>query len=103
MSDRYDLAGYDHNFFRDNQDEQFKFGGWIIPKLNELLKPKSILDVGCAGGGQIELWKNLEKKVWGIEGSPNIDEIISKTADIFILRHDLRDKLDQPIICPVGS
>ena len=101
MTDRYDLREYDHQFFRDNQDEQFRFGDWVIPKLNKLLKPKSILDVGCAGGGQIELWKNLEKEAWGIEGSPNIDEIISRTAESFIVRHDLRDKLNQPVICPV--
>ena len=101
MTDRYDLREYGYEFFRDNQDEQFRFGGWVIPKLNELLKPKTILDVGCAGGGQIELWKNLEKEAWGIEGSPNINEIVSKTADNFIVRHDLRDKLDQPVICPV--
>ena len=97
----HEFEYFDHQFFRDNQEEQFKFGDWVIPKLNKLLKPKSILDVGCAGGGQIELWKNLEKEVWGIEGSPNIDEIISKIADSFIVRHDLRDKLEQPIICPV--
>ena len=49
MTDRYDLREYGYEFFRDNQDEQFRFGGWVIPKLNELLNPKRILDVGCAG------------------------------------------------------
>ena len=33
--------------------------------------------------------------------SDNIDEIISRTADSFIVRHDLRDRLEQPVICPV--
>lgn len=101
MSDneeRYDLGEYDHAFFRDNQDEQFRFGGFIIPKLNDLLKPKTVVDIGCAGGGQIELWRNLEVDARGVEGSPNIDEIISRVAQEFILSHDLRDRLESPII-----
>lgn len=96
--ERYDLGEYDHAFFIDNQDEQFRFGGFIIPKLNDLLKPKTVVDIGCAGGGQIELWRNLEVDARGVEGSPNIDEIISTVAKEFILSHDLRDKLESPII-----
>mgnify|MGYP003119705430 CR=1 FL=1 len=96
--ERYDLGEYDHAFFIDNQDEQFRFGGFIIPKLNDLLKPKTVVDIGCAGGGQIELWRNLEVDARGVEGSPNIDEIVSTVAKEFILSHDLRDKLESPII-----
>jgi len=101
MSDRYDLAEYDYDFFVDNQDEQFRFGRWVIPRLNSLLNPKSILDVGCGAGGQMELWKKLKLEVWGIEGSPNIEKIKSEEITKFIVSHDLRDKLSQPIICPV--
>ena len=89
MSDRYDLAEYDYDFFVDNQDEQFRFGRWVIPRLNSLLNPKSILDVGCGGGGQMELWKKLKLEVWGIEGSPNIEKIKSEEITKFIVSHDL--------------
>jgi len=95
MVDKYNLdEGYDNNFFDYNNIEQHTLGNFLIPKLIDLFNPTSVLDVGCAAGGQIEIWRNHNIKAFGVEGSRNAWNIASSFARQYMRLLDLRDAVE---------
>jgi len=67
MVDKYNLdEGYDNNFFDYNNIEQYTLGRFLIPKLIKMFNPSKVLDVGCAAGGQIEVWRDNDVSAFGL-------------------------------------
>jgi len=92
MVDKYSLdEGYDNNFFDYNNIEQYTLGRFLIPKLIKMFNPSKVLDVGCAAGGQIEVWRDNDVSAFGIEGSRNAWNIASSFSRQYMKLFDLRD------------
>jgi len=62
-------AIYNENFFKDNIADSFPMAKWLVPRIVEELKCKSVLDVGCATGHWLKCFEEAGVKVKGLEGS----------------------------------
>jgi hypothetical protein len=78
---------YDDKFYGDNKT-RLDSAGEILNFIFNILKPNSILDVGCGRGSWLKIAKKLgAKTIYGIDGSWNDgkkldDDIIYKSLDL---------------------
>lgn len=60
---------YDKRFFEAQQDGSMRSAHQIIPILQKLVQPGSVLDVGCGTGSWLSVFKELgTEEVFGIDG-----------------------------------
>lgn len=62
---------YDENFYLIQKDGSFKSAMEILPLVNEFIRPRSVVDVGCGVGTWLAAWKHLSRggiNVYGIDG-----------------------------------
>ena len=64
----------------------------VCGALNDIIKPKKVVDVGCAIGDLVKGWLDLGVDAYGVEGSPGAKEFL-EVPDHRILFHDLRERL----------
>jgi SAM-dependent methyltransferase len=50
---------YDDRFFEDQREESSSSAAVVVPLLHELLRPRSVLDVGCGTGPWVRAWMQL--------------------------------------------
>ncbi|HAU99220.1 MAG: hypothetical protein UX04_C0001G0085 [Microgenomates group bacterium GW2011_GWF2_45_18] len=62
------MNSYDVKFYDEQRAGSLKSAKEIIPFLEKLLHPKSVIDVGCGIGAWLSVWERLGKRVQGIEG-----------------------------------
>lgn len=81
---------YDKDFFEELEDGSYLSAKKILPIVQNIFNPKSVLDVGCGVGYWLEVWKrdlNVDD-ILGIEGTYvtkeffRIDTKYLKTADL---------------------
>ncbi len=60
--------------------------------LNDIVKPKKVVDVGCAIGDLVKGWMDLGVDAHGLEGSPGAMKFL-EVPDDRVLLHDLREPL----------
>jgi len=93
---KYNLNdGYNNDFFKSNAIEQYTLGRFLIPRLKEMFNPNRVLDVGCAAGGQIEVWRKNNTESFGLEGSENAWNIASHYAKQYMKLFDLRNDVKE--------
>ena len=81
---------YDKDFFAELEDGSYLSAKKILPLVQEVFNPLSVLDVGCGVGYWLEVWKGDLKvdDILGIEGTYmteklfRIDTKYLKTADL---------------------
>jgi cyclopropane fatty-acyl-phospholipid synthase-like methyltransferase len=67
----------------------------LVPILFDLLKPKSVLDVGCSRGPWLRAWKQQQPapSVLGVDG-PYVDQNTLYVDRAEFLAHDMSNRLD---------
>lgn len=61
---------YNEDFYKGQQDESTLAAIKVIPRLLEIIQPKSVLDIGCGIGTWLNVFKNKYgiKEVTGVDG-----------------------------------
>lgn len=60
---------YSTSFFSEMEENSYRSAKVILPIVNDLLHPKSVIDVGCGTGVWLKVWDDLNVKDYlGIEG-----------------------------------
>jgi len=65
----------------------------VCGAINDIVKPKRVVDVGCATGDLINGWIDLKVDAYGVEGSPGAREFLECPGER-VLFHDLRIPLN---------
>ena len=63
---------YDENFYNHMKTDSYRYGSGLVQILSlvaKYVRPRSVLDVGCAIGTWLEFWqKNFGAEIYGIDG-----------------------------------
>lgn len=59
---------YNEDFYKNQRDGSLQSAKIIVPLVNKLIKPKSVIDVGCGTGTWLSVFKELGVKIHGIDG-----------------------------------
>lgn len=82
----YDLGIYDEFFFSTNQWEGLRHAEWLVPLLQDIFHPKSLVDVGCGTGHFGPKCEQLGISYVGLEGSAaGVERALAP-----VIQHDLR-------------
>jgi SAM-dependent methyltransferase len=85
--------GYDAGFYQGQREGSRRSARAILPIVNELIRPASVVDVGCGVGGWLAAWRELGvADVTGIDGS-YVDRAMLEIAPERFIAHDL----DRPL------
>jgi len=92
---------YTNKFFEGHENGALSSAKKVVPFINEVIKPRSVIDVGCGVGNWLKVWKEDIKvdRIQGIEGpylSPHLLQIPLENVIFQDLKQDFRitDKFD---------
>lgn len=85
-----DIANYDSNFFKGESQSSIKSAKIIVPLVQSIVNPRSVLDVGCGVGAFL---KEFEKN--GVEDILGVDNTVASSEFLQIEK----DKIMQYDIC----
>ncbi|MET3886884.1 methyltransferase domain-containing protein [Niastella sp. OAS944] len=89
---------YNADFYADQQNGSYLSAQRVLPIVNAVFKPASVVDVGCGVGYWLKVWKEETqvKEVKGIEG-PYVTPAMLKVDPAFVQFQDLKEpvKLDR--------
>ena len=60
---------YDEEFYKAQAENSYKSAQQVLPYVRSLLKPKSVLDVGCGVGTWLKVWSELGAEIQGIDSN----------------------------------
>jgi len=91
MNSEVEARHYTSSFYKGHEKGSYDSARAILPVVNRLLQPQSVIDVGCGKGLWLKVWKEElgVQDVTGVEGSYVSDEILSIPADLIRI-HDLK-------------
>jgi len=86
---------YTRDFFSELEENSYKSALNVIPVVEELFRPKSVIDVGCGTGAWLKVWRDLFKieDLMGIEGPYVEKETLLIPADKIVFK-DLKKPID---------
>lgn len=86
---------YNDAFYTEQEGGSFSSATRILPFINQLLNPKSVLDVGCGVGHWLKIWKEVlgVQEIQGIEGEYLKDEALSIPNE-HLLKTDLKNEIN---------
>ena len=69
-SEMIESTHYDKNFYDSHEDGSYRSAMEVVPILNEIFKPSSVIDIGCGTGVWLNVWKNQigVADIQGVEG-----------------------------------
>ena len=85
-----------NNFFYENQlSESRNSAKYIVPIINNLFKPKTVIDVGCGIGAWLEVWKSYESciEVKGIDADFVDKSLLLINTSTEFVAADLNERL----------
>lgn len=75
---------YTGHFFRELHDGSTRSAREIIPRVFELVQPKSVLDIGCGAGSWLSICRELGvQDIFGIDGDYVDDKLLRIPKDRF--------------------
>jgi len=84
---------YSEDYYKDMQEGSWRSAKEIIPLVLELIHPKSVIDVGCAVGTWLLVFKEYGvKDIMGVDG-PYVDKKMLQISEERFLSFDLRKPL----------
>ena len=87
------VTPYDSDFYNHQSVGSYRSANVVVPIANQIIKPRSICDVGCGIGSWLHAWKNVGvKDVCGIDGNYVDRSLLMIDAREFIYA-DLRKPL----------
>ena len=83
---------YNADFYADQENDSYLSAQRILPIVNAVFKPASVVDVGCGVGYWLKVWKEemQVKEVMGIEG-PYVTPAMLKVDPAFVQFQDLKE------------
>jgi SAM-dependent methyltransferase len=64
------MTKYDEQFYRDHQAGARRAAQAVVPFVQQLLQPASVLDVGCGSGAWLAVWREAGvRDVHGVDGA----------------------------------
>ncbi len=86
---------YTNTFFSEMEEASYKAATIILPIVADLIKPKTVVDIGCGTGMWLKVWDNIigVKDYLGVEGPYLEKEKIQVDGGKIILK-DLKGNLD---------
>jgi SAM-dependent methyltransferase len=90
------MTGYTTDFYRMHRDGSRRSAAAIVPIVVDLVRPRSVIDIGCGVGGWLAVFaEHGVEDVWGVDG-PHVDrKLLEIPADRFI-KGDLRNPIRLP-------
>lgn len=91
MENVIEAKHYTSSFYKGHEKGSYDSARAVLPLINDLLHPQSVIDVGCGIGLWLKVWKEELKvaEVRGIEGSYVNDKILNVPAELVDI-HDLK-------------
>ena len=86
---------YTTKFFEGHENGALGSAKKVIPLVNEIVKPSSVIDVGCGVGNWLKVWKediNVER-IQGIEG-PYLSARLLQVPVQYVIFQDLKKKFE---------
>jgi hypothetical protein len=82
---------YTSSFYKGHEKGSYDSAKAILPVINELINPKSVIDVGCGIGLWLKVWKDELNiaDLTGVEGAYVNDKILSIPTELVKI-HDLK-------------
>lgn len=83
---------YTTSFFEGHENGALSSAKKVIPMINKVVKPKSVIDVGCGVGNWLKVWKEDigVEKIQGIEG-PYLSPSLLQVSQEYVLFQDLKE------------
>jgi hypothetical protein len=83
---------YSRSFFDELQCTSYSSAREILPYVNEMISPKSVIDIGCGTGEWLKVWKDILgiEDVRGVEG-PYIDPELFAIHSSHLVTQDLKE------------
>jgi SAM-dependent methyltransferase len=87
---------YTERFYERNRTGSRRSAELIVPLIIDLVRPRSVIDVGCGVGTWLSVFLGLGvEDVWGVDGNEVAPELLEMPVKRF-LRADLRRPLSLP-------
>jgi SAM-dependent methyltransferase len=85
---------YTDDFYSGQQSGSYQSAQVILPLINQVFQPKSVVDVGCGVGYWLKVWKDSfsVQDIQGIEG-PYVTEVMLKIPKEYVVFQDLKQPL----------
>jgi SAM-dependent methyltransferase len=89
--DMIESKHYTTGFFEGHENGALSSAKKVIPLVNAVIKPKSVIDVGCGVGNWLKVWKEDIglSDIQGIEG-PYLDPALLQVSPEYVLFQDLK-------------
>ena len=76
---------YDENFYQDLRGRARSSAREIVPLVQELLAPKSVVDIGCGVGSWLSVWREFGvSDVFGVDGAYVKKEMLEIPSEQFL-------------------
>ena len=94
MDIKTEAKHYTSSFYKGHEKGSYDSAMAILPLINDLLHPKSVIDVGCGIGLWLKVWKDELKveDIKGIEGA-YVNENMLQIPREYVQIHDLKQPL----------
>src|SRR5688572_17548557 len=85
---------YNAAFFKDLESSSQKSAREVLPIINEMIKPGSVVDIGCGTGEWLQVWNSVIglTDIAGVEG-PYLDKSLLKIPNEKMIFQDLKEKI----------
>lgn len=82
---------YTDNFFTGHDEGAFSSARIVLPIVQKLVSPSSVIDIGCGVGNWLKVWRNdlNVADIQGVEG-PYISKEVLQIPSEFVLLQDLK-------------
>lgn len=88
------MVNYTNTYYKKRASASEISATAIVPLVNELLRPTSVIDIGCGTGTWLKIWKdNGVKKIKGIDGKW-VDKTLLSISQSDFIAHDLSKPLN---------
>lgn len=94
MDNSTETKHYTSSFYKGHEQGSYNSAKAILPIINDLIRPKSVIDVGCGIGLWLKVWKDElhVADVKGVEGM-YVNEKMLHIPAAYVQMHDLKEPL----------
>lgn len=85
---------YNENFYDEHNSGAYSSANVIIPIINDVFRPASVIDIGCGNGQWLKVWREKigVEQIQGVEG-PYVSKLQLQVPKDLILFQDLKEPL----------
>lgn len=89
--DMIESRHYTTDFFEGHEQGAYQSANIVLPIVNDVLHPSSVIDVGCGVGNWLKIWKDVlgVKTIQGIEGPYLSPKLLQIPAE-YVIFQDLK-------------